>query len=214
MLKKWLFAAIVWLIIAFLFIKYVIQSWQHVVPHGDGWTLGVIITGLTVGMALCSLIETAISSNYAFDFKEWYDETLNKQAFLYHIGRYLNPLALDALQDKGRSNAIIVFINTLLSVAISVATLVYAIKEEQYNSTLFGWPLPLSGPTGFTVVGITLVMFLLGETIPKQLALKFRFQVLLLTGFIPYFLIEGRLTGWLATGITHPLEFVFGRSEG
>jgi CBS domain containing-hemolysin-like protein len=110
--------------------------------------------------------------------------------------------AESAIREKSKANAIIVLINTALTIGLSVVTIKFVVSEARF--TMLG----VDAAIVFTVVGVTLLTFVLGETVPKQLALKYRFQILYVIGAIPNFFAKGWIVGLLAHGLTYPFALL------
>ena len=198
---KWFATIVVWASLALLFLEFVWSPWPHVVAVENNSILGIIIFGITLCILLCSLVETAISANKAWDFNEWMNSKPGPSSWLVI---WLQRHSTNALRYKSRVNALIVLINTILTVVLSVVTLNYVTNVNGYQ--VFG----IDASNGFTIIGITLIVFVVGETLPKQLALKFRLQILLGIGFIPSLLANLPPTNWIGIGLTTPFLAIFG----
>jgi hypothetical protein len=98
-------------------------------------------------LAICSLIETAVSANNAWRFNEW----LNQGGRTSGYKRWLRDHSTNALRHKCSVNALIVLINTILTVILSVATLGYVA-----NPTSTSMVLGLNASNGFTIIGVSL----------------------------------------------------------
>ena len=207
-LRGWIPVAVVWLSAIALFYIFFWHAWPHVVRPQDRVALFWSIACLNILIALCSLMETAVSSSHAYHFTEWHNHLPSRSILGRFFGARFRDYAIDAIRDKSKANAIIVLFNTILTILLSVVTLRFVSNVDEYE------PLGIiDAANGFVIVGITLLIFVLGETIPKQLGLKYRHQTLLLIGALPRFFVAGRPIRWLADGITLPFVMIFGPLE-
>jgi CBS domain containing-hemolysin-like protein len=201
---SWVCMIFVWGFIIFLFFKFFVFPWSEAVIAEDRSELLILISLITLAIAFCSIAETTISGGSGADFTEWYIDKV-KRPTKFTIWQC--DLAAYTLRTIPRASAIIIMLNTILTVGISVATALYVNNNSHFQ--IFG----MDGPQGFTIVGVTIILFVLGETVPKQIALKFRYPILLRIGFIPGILTKYKIFAWIGVGLTKPFLLLFGRQE-
>ena len=71
--------------------------------------------------------------------------------------------------------------------------------------------LPLAGEAGFSSVGVTIVLLLVAELLPKALAWKFPESFLKISTYVMLPLQLARLPGIFADGLEYPIDFAVGK---
>jgi hypothetical protein len=181
-----------------LFVYYFVIPWEVVVPVENRWYVIGILISITLGICVCSICETAVSSNTEYTFNNWFNSLSNrfqKQPFFW-----LRDRANAVIEENIEANSLIILINTTLTIVLSYYTTTLILSDQP-------------GSNGFVIVGITLITFVIGETFPKQVTLRFRSPMLLAFGTIPAFLVWFYPTKVIGIGLTHALISMVGRVD-
>jgi CBS domain containing-hemolysin-like protein len=204
----WLGAILFWAWLLVAVILYMGFQWHAVVEDCCRESLLFWILILTAIVAVCSLTETALSTSRAEQVSAWV-----RSANPRWVGLTAAELAVYALRNRPAANALIVLTNTAATIAITVVTAKELIDPAGWQLAAVGIRMPFSGSYGFTMVGLTIVLFVMGETIPKQIALKYHVGTLIRTGWLIAAITWFPLTRLVAVLIIRPIQLIFGIQE-
>jgi CBS domain containing-hemolysin-like protein len=199
------FSSLVWIAALTAVIVYMGFQWHAVVADCCQQSLFYWICALTVCIALCSLTETALSASHPDQISQWLTVKVRGP-----VARIAAGSARYALMNRPAANALVVLANTIATIVLTVITTKALIDPSDWQLSQFGVTMPLSGSYGFSTIGLTIILFFLGETIPKQVALKYHTAAILsaawwispVTWFFP--------TRLIALSIIKPIHLVFG----
>jgi CBS domain containing-hemolysin-like protein len=212
--QKQYWAPVVWLFVVFLLYVYVWQQWGMLLAPEDARQFCIIIGVLIVLTALCSASEIAISETSLADLQNWRDKhPSGTKRPLTLVSAYFIKF-LVAAKRPPVVNAVVVLINTIITVVMTVVTMHFL--DQQYSSSQpvhlgpisLLWPLPLSGSQGFTTVGITIVLFVFAETMPKQLAIRYKIEVVAGLAWWILLLMSTLILPIVAQGIITPFHWL------
>jgi CBS domain containing-hemolysin-like protein len=100
-----------------------------------------------------------------------------------------------------------VLANTIIVVVATVGTMGYLHDHTPPIPLHLGpMSLPMSGAAGFTTIGITILLFVFAETIPKQLAIYFHVRAVAALAWWIQLLMWLLIFPILALGIITPIK--------
>jgi hypothetical protein len=183
-------------IVLFLIVMFVILPWHTAVTSNS---LIIFIILFTILIFLCSATELAISGTTLKAFIDSQPSLTRDKAPYGLLGGMRVATISFVLAEKENSdrkhdtwaNSVIVIINTLCVVLFSVITTAYSHKS--------------AGPM-FSVIGVTVVVTLVGEVIPKQIAVKRSLLTLRWAWMWVWILFVLRIFPIVAFGFVWPVE--------
>src|ERR1700722_8420931 len=151
-------AVAAWGIFVALLYFYFVAPWRAVVS--DPTRLGWLLIVPTLFIAICSASELSlltadkseVNNIQKLQTANYTEPSLFKRA----ISSFLRSLTT----DETFTNAVIVMANTILAISMTVG-IGHCLRKVDAADT-------------FTIFGITIILFLVGETIPKQVALRLK----------------------------------------
>jgi hypothetical protein len=171
---------------------YFIIQWSNIVT--SNWLIGVFCSAVPVLFVLAAC-ELAMSGTTLTDFGNWqhshYERhrktflgALREDFLLFLLGEQLNG-ELRVRRNVASTNSMLALFTTFITVWFTAITDSYT--QEYTNTTIpfTDWIIPYAGRATFTTVGVTATVLILGEILPKQIAIRHGLRVLLILWFVP-----------------------------
>ncbi len=183
-------AIVAWGVLTFLLLRYFILPWHSVVSNTQA--LAWMIAIPTLCIAACSISELALITE-APDLQRIQTNNYTEASFLKRgVSAMLRRLAT----DQPFTNSMVVMANTILAIGMTVEIGRYLRKTDNADT--------------FTIFGITIILFLLGEMIPKQIALRAKKTSLKLAKIWLYLVCASLIIPFICAGIADSFDAIPG----
>ncbi len=219
-LKNWRPSLFNWALLLCLVYKYIYCQLSIVShPHRLIFVGGILI----VATALCSTSELVLAgdvqklnrevNSWAKNVSSGYKKVITA-GWIEEFFNFL--LGEDPDRKLAAINSLIGFANTLLAVGITVLIASALGNDPSPARLYFDFPLlrrlslPWPGSDGFVLVGVTAMIFVFGETIPKQYAMAYKQDALSNIGWWVYCLYKvGFPARLFVTALVEPIHSGF-----
>jgi CBS domain containing-hemolysin-like protein len=195
----------VWSLLAILALKYFFLPWRDVV--GDNTVVVLVLLVVpTFLIFCCSSSEAALLQPGALSPATQSVEP-SKHQLVRIFQRRIQTGYTEVAADRELANGMIVLVNTILAIGMTVG-IQHTLAQNPTNS--------LNGDA-FTGYGVTVLLFLLGEMLPKQMALskdkKWQNRAVSIgRAGIAFFYVTA-LVHFVASGIVDTLQWRFNENK-
>jgi hypothetical protein len=241
-MKSIIASIVAWVLIIFLVYNYIYLQWYLVRPNHGGIFLVLVL--LVFFSFILSGSETAISGVPDTTLKKWHaDAEQPRNDLAKHLSnpiiqkiRVIRPVGIalfsicycwrpglfvrrqggNPLINRASVLIMVVILNNIINANITVMfiVLLYDVCELSTKPAVLPDWLPMAGSAGFTSIGASVLLVLLGEIVPKKLATSDAFGFLQKSSWLIAVISLFYLPVMIARGVEAPIDGIMDNVGG